>query len=109
MEKMKEQFICEQIKPVEGTLDTSSMSIGEPGFPGKFIWRKQEYELDTILEKWKETTNCKHGGDEKYLRRHWYRIKTKCGTTMKIFFERQASSRKERKKRWWLDTILREE
>ena len=48
MEKLKEQFICEQIRPVEGTFDTASMSIGEPGFPGKFIWLKKEYELDSI-------------------------------------------------------------
>lgn len=105
MKTPTETFICEQIKPVAGTFDTSTMTIGEPGFPGKFIWRKTEYELDTILDKWKETSGCTHGGTEKYLRKHWYKIRTKCGITMKIFFERQPSSKKELKKRWWLDRI----
>ena len=109
MKELSEKFICEQIKPVPGTFDTSTMAIGEPGFPGKFTWRNKEYELDTILEKWKETSNCKHGGTEQYVRKHWYRIKTKCGITMKIFFERQASSKKDLKKRWWLDTIIKKD
>ena len=47
----KETFICERIKPVEGTYDASAMSIGEPGFPGQFVWRKKEYFLAEILEK----------------------------------------------------------
>lgn len=104
-----EEFICEQIKPVPSTLDTSSMSFGEPGFPGRFIWRKQEYKLAKILDKWKESGPCRNGSNERYLRRHWFHIITTDDIEMKIFFERQAKSKREIKKRWWLDTIIRQD
>ena len=58
MREPSEKFICERIRPVPGTYDASAMSIGEPGFPGQFIWRKQEYFLAEVLEKWKDTSNC---------------------------------------------------
>jgi 5-methylcytosine-specific restriction endonuclease McrBC GTP-binding regulatory subunit McrB len=51
-----------------------------------------------FLRNGKNTPDCKHGGDERYLRKHWYKITTKCGKTMKIFFERQAESRAKKKK-----------
>lgn len=71
---MKEQFICEPIKPVSSTMDTRPMSLGEPGLPGKFIWREGEYAVDQVLEKWKETSNCTHGSRERYVRKHWFKI-----------------------------------
>jgi hypothetical protein len=109
MKEPSEKFICEQIKPVPGTYDASAMSIGEPGFPGRFIWRKQEYFLAEILEKWKDTSNCRHGGSEKYVRKHWYKIRTACGLIMKIYFERQVKPGASKKKRWWLNTIEKAE
>lgn len=51
---MTERFISEAIKPVAGTSDTAGMVAGEPGIPGRFTWRGTDYEVDSILEKWKE-------------------------------------------------------
>lgn len=102
---MQEQFICDPIKPVVGTMDTRAMTRGEPGLPGKFIWRDEEYTVAEVLEKWKETSPCRSGGGERYVRKHWFRIRTTDGREMKIFFERQARSKRQSKLRWWLYTL----
>ena len=36
---MQDEFVSEAIKPVEGTFDTAGMVCGEPGLPGRFLWR----------------------------------------------------------------------
>jgi hypothetical protein len=102
---MSEEFVSEQIEPVEGSGNPTGMVKGEPGFPRRFFWRGQEYELAEIQAAWKEDGLCKSGGSEKYLRKHWYRISTTNGYEMKIYFERQSRSKPQAKKRWWLYTI----
>ncbi len=105
MEKMPEPFIGDAIKPVEGTMDTRGMTRGEPGLPQRFIWRGEEFVVDAVLERWKETSSCRSGSPERYVRKHWFRIRTTGGQEMKIYFERQARSRRENKLRWRLYTI----
>ena len=78
---------------------------GEPALPMKFTWRKKEYEIKEVVNKWKETGKCKWGSDEVYLRKHWYKIKTKDGKVMNIYFERQARSASQKTKRWWINSI----
>ena len=46
---MKDEFVSEPIKPVEGTFDTGGMTRGEPGLPGRFIWRDKEYIVAEVL------------------------------------------------------------
>ncbi len=103
---MREQFISEPLKPVTASSDTRSMSTGEPGLPGEFKWRKELIRVESVVRRWKETSPCRHGSGEKYVRKHWYEIRTDSGRLMKIYFERQARSRLEVKKRWWLFTIV---
>ena len=102
---MSEEFVSEPIKPVEGTFDITAMTRGEPGLPGRFIWRNKEYEVVDVLRAWKELGPCESGGPEKYLRKHWFRINTKEGPEMTIYFERQPRSKRQNKMRWWLYTI----
>ncbi len=102
---MTEQFVSEAIKPVAGTFDTASMAIGEPGLPGRFLWRDTEYTVAKVLEKWKESGPCKSGSSEMYLRKHWFKIKCTDGTEMTIYFERQPRSKRQNKTRWWLYSI----
>ena len=99
-----EKFISEAIVPVLGSFATSAMSGGEPGLPLKFRWRNDEYEVLRVLEKWKTTGNCRGGGSEQYLRKHWFRIETVNGVEMQIYFDRQPRA-KQNKKRWWLATV----
>ena len=105
MKEPTEKLISEEVKPVTGTYDLSAMTTGAPGFPGKFVWRNREYVLAEVLERWKDTSDCRHGGDEKYVRKHWYKIRTTCGLIMKIYFERQVKRGSSPKRRWWLYTI----
>ena len=104
---MKETLISERIVPEKDSFNTRDMSGGSPGFPGQFTWRKREYVLDRVLETWRETSPCRHGADEQYVRKHWFRIATVNGPEMKIYFERQPRSGRELKKRWWLFTVLK--
>ena len=104
---MSEEFVSEPIKPVPGTFDTTAMTRGEPGLPGRFKWRDKEYTITDVLEAWKESGPCKSGGPEMYLRKHWFKIKTENGAEMTIYFERQARAKRQNKTRWWLYTISR--
>ncbi len=101
---MTEQFISAAIQPVVDTFDTARMSAGEPGLPRQFRWKSQTIQIARVLKAWKETGPCHHGSGEKYVRKHWFEVLTDSGDTMKIYFERQPRSRKN-KTRWWLFTI----
>lgn len=102
---MQDEFVSEAIKPVEGTFDTAGMVCGEPGLPGRFLWRGKEYEVAEVLEKWKESGRCKSGSMEMYLRKHWFKIRCSGGLEMTIYFERQPRAKRENKARWWLYTV----
>jgi len=78
------------------------MARGEPGLPGRFAWRGEEYVVAEVLAKWKESGRCKSGSTEMYLRKHWFRIKTQDALEMTIYFERQPKSKAQNKTRWWL-------
>ena len=98
---MKERFIGENIQPATSTADISRMASGEPGLPQRFVWRNRDIEVEQLIRSWKETSPCKHGGKEQYLRKHWYEFRSG-DTTYKIYFERQARSKSQRTRRWWL-------
>lgn len=99
---INEMFIGETITPQATAYDSASMTLGEPGVPTGFRWRKKNYTVLEVLEKWKEHGNCSHGSGERYLRKHWYRIRTSDGSEMKIYFQRQAKSKAQNKARWRL-------
>ena len=101
---MAEQFISAAIQPVVGTIDASRMSTGEPGLPRQFRWGSQTIQIVRVLKSWRETGPCRHGSGETYVRKHSFEVLTDSGDTMKIYFERQPRSRRN-KCRWWLFTI----
>lgn len=104
---MAEEFVSEAIKPVPGALDTRGMTRGEPGLPLRFVWRDREYAVGEVLDRWKTTGPCTSGSGERYVRKHWFRIRTTGGEEMKLYCERQPRSGRERLKRWWLYTVIR--
>jgi phosphoribosylglycinamide formyltransferase-1 len=104
---MREEFVSELIKPVAGAFDTAAMTRGEPGLPERFVWREEEYAVADVLETWKELGPCRTGGPERYLRKHWFKVRTENGLEMTLYFERQARSKNGSKARWWLYTINR--
>ncbi len=101
---MAEQFISAAIQPVAGTFDASQMAAGEPGLPWQFRWKTQTISVARVLKTWRETGPCHHGSGERYVRKHWFEVLTDSGDKMKIYFERQPRSPRNRS-RWWLFTI----
>ena len=97
---MTSHFVSEPIKPVVATADTSRMAAGEPGLPREFVWRGETVAIAEVIRSWKDTGPCTHGSGERYVRKHWYEVRTEAGQRMKIYFERQSRSRQ----RWWLFT-----
>jgi len=100
----QEEFVGEALEPLEGGFTTAGVAPGEPVLPARFRWRGREYMIERVLRTWKEASGCKHGSGESYLRKHWYHIRTTDGVELKIYFERQARSASQRRKRWWIYT-----
>lgn len=98
---MPEQFISEPIEMAYRSQDTGPMARGRPGTPERFFWRGDEYRVAEVLEMW-DQTGPGLGGGSRYLRKHWYRIRTTDGDEMKLYFERKARSNREIIRRWWL-------
>ena len=99
-----EQFVSEAIRPDIGTVDTARMAAGEPGLPRVFRWKTHTIRIASIVRTWRETGPCDHGSSEAYVRKHWFEVVTDAGQIMKIYFERQPRSGKNRN-RWWLYTV----
>lgn len=102
---MSHTFVSEPITPDTSAMQTRMMASGAPAPPNTFRWRDQSYKIQGIIDQWKESAPCKHSGTEMYLRKHWFHIRTTDGSEMKIYFERQARSKAQKKQRWWLYTI----
>ena len=99
---MGRQFVGEPIEPDPDALDAARMAAGEPGLPLRFHWRGRPVRVTRVLRSWRETGPCRHGSGERYVRKHWYEVRTDAGSTLTIYFERQSRSRADRTRRWWL-------
>ena len=89
---MNETFIGEAIRPEDMSFSLSPMAMGKPGLPRKFSWKGRSFTVIEVLEEWKEAGDCRHGSGERYVRKHWFRIRTTEALEMKIYFERQKRS-----------------
>jgi hypothetical protein len=87
-----ETFIGEAITPEDTSFCASPMAMGKPGLPRTFSWKGARFSVREVLEEWKEAGNCRHGSGERYVRKHWFRVRTTENLEMKIYFERQARS-----------------
>ncbi|MFC1765679.1 DUF6504 family protein [Planctomycetota bacterium] len=103
------QFVSETITPVFSDGPSQPHVPGEPILPQGFRWRDTEYTIETVVKVWKENGPCRSGASELYLRKHWYQLRMTDGCEMEVYFERQARSAKQQKKRWWLYTLTKPE
>jgi len=101
----RSQFVSEPIEPVGASFDTGAMSTGAPGLPARFRWRGREHRVARVLETWKTAGPCRNASDERYVRRHYYRVATEDGAEMEIYFERQVRRGQNPKRRWWLAAV----
>jgi hypothetical protein len=103
-DSMKEQFVGQGITPEDASFSTSAMAMGKPGLPHKFSWNGKSYSILEVLEEWKEAGDCRQGSGERYVRKHWFRVRTSDDLEMKIYFERQGRS--SGGSRWRLYSIV---
>jgi phosphoribosylglycinamide formyltransferase-1 len=97
-----QHFISEGLKPLTETVIPSSFAIGAPLLPARFLWRNETLCIEAILEQWKETSPCRHGSGERYVRKHWFRLRLVSGEEMTVYFERQLRFHGQGRTRWWL-------
>jgi hypothetical protein len=100
---MNETFIGEAIVPEDVSFTVLPMASGSPGLPRTFLWRGEQFSVHEVLEEWKEHGDCRHGSGERYLRKHWFRVRTTDNVEMRIYFERQGRS--SGGSRWRLYTL----
>ncbi|HJW13321.1 MAG TPA: DUF6504 family protein [Thermoanaerobaculia bacterium] len=103
---MKESLISEPIEPMMEDLAEVPFSVGEPILPARFRWRGVEYRVESVLESWKEYSQGTRQMPDRYLRKHWFHVRTTDGSTMKIYFERSVRSKGTERARWWLFTVV---
>ena len=89
---MNETFVGEAILPEDMSFTVAPMARGLPGLPRKFSWRGRDYAVLEVLEEKKETGDCTHGSGERYVRKHWFTVRTTGDLVMRIYFERQERS-----------------
>ncbi|HKK05263.1 MAG TPA: DUF6504 family protein [Gammaproteobacteria bacterium] len=101
---MHERFVSERITPLADSHDTGRMALGEPGLPREFTWRGQTVRVASVLRTWRDTGPCRHGSGERYVRKHWYEVRTDDGRRMKLYFDRKPRGR-ALSPRWWLYSV----
>jgi hypothetical protein len=112
---LKESLISEPIEPVMEDAGRNPFTVdrvfeaGEPFLPTGFRWRGTEYRIEQVLEAWKEYTSGTKQMPERYLRKHWFRVRVDGGLEVKIYFERHVRSAGSARARWWLFTIVGKE
>jgi phosphoribosylglycinamide formyltransferase-1 len=101
---MPERFIGRPLTPEPGSCFGAPVAIGAPALPAVIAWNHERIEVAELLAAWKESGPCRGGSSERYLRKHWFHIRTSGGREMKLYFERQP--RTGQKNRWHLYSIL---
>lgn len=99
------EFISEPITPDARTFDAAAMATGVPGLPTGFTWRDRHFQIDAIISSWKESESCTHGSGERYLRKHFWKVRVMTGETMTLYALRKVKRGENPKQRWWLYTI----
>ena len=106
MSNSGEKLISEAVKPLfEGGPEDGTVVAGEPLVPGALVWRGTTYPVLRVLSSGKGLGPCSHGSDERYVRKHWYRIETTDRMVMRVYFERRPRAGAKAARRWWLYTI----
>ena len=101
-----EEFVSELITPQRGTFDTGAMGAGLPGLPAGFEWRGESRRIVALLEEWKQSApEGGRAGGERYLRRHYFRLRMSDEAVWTVYFLRQTPRSGSPKKRWFLYAV----
>jgi hypothetical protein len=103
-----EEFVSEPLVPHAGTFDVRDMAAGLPGLPTGFDWRGESHQVGQRLETWKQSVaEGGRSGGERYLRRHYFRLRMSDGAIWTVYFVRQAPRGASGRQRWFLWTVQR--
>lgn len=104
-----EEFISQPLRPHARTFQTGDMARGLPGLPAGFDWNGESHPILTLLESWKTSTaEGGRAGGERYLRRHYYRLRMADQTVWTVYFLRQSPRGGSPRLRWFLQSIAHE-
>ncbi len=103
MKPLEQEFISEDIIPLNSSFNAGSMAYGDPGFPSSFTWRGTEYRVKNLLQTEKSLRNCRNGSGEKYINKHYYVFETETGEIMSVYRKRSGT----KKDSWVLYTLQR--
>ncbi len=103
---MAKRLVSAELRPVATAGFLGTPRVGDPGLPRQFLWGTRALLLREVLDQWKESGPCRSGGGERYVRKHWFRVRAADDTVLTVYFDRQA--RTGAKRRWWLYTITEE-
>lgn len=96
------EFVSERLQP-KGEEFALPAAVGDPALPLRFTWRGSTREVRQIRRRWKGVEPDRtHGGDERYVHRHWFELAMDDGTIWTLYFLRQPDSRRTAKARWWI-------
>ena len=98
-------FVGEIIRPAANADALTAAGPGGPLLPQRFSWRDRELRVGTVLRAWSETGPCRHGSGERYVRRHWFRVRTQAGSVLEIYFDRQPRRGRPATERWCLYAV----
>ena len=103
-----EEFVSEPITPQKGTFDAGAMAAGLPGLPRGFVWRGESCLIVAQLDAWKHSAaEGGRAGGERYLRRHYFRLRMTNESVWTVYFVRQPPRGGSSKIRWFLYSIER--
>lgn len=103
MSLLEQDFISEDITPLDSSFNPEDMASGAPGLPAAFVWRGRAYRVKTMLTTQKSLRNCRSGSGEKYINKHYYVFQTESGEVMTVYRKRSGS----KKNTWVLYTLQR--
>src|SRR5512146_2545970 len=99
----RERLISEPIAPVPDAEPADHPhEMGEPVLPSRFRFRETEFRVDAVLEGWKSYSPRAANTRGRYVRRHWYRIRTDSGRVLTIYFVRTTQTGSRKEKGWWV-------
>lgn len=99
------EFVSEPICPDAGTFDAAAMATGTPGLPTGFSWRDRHFQIGEVLSAWKASESFNHAGGERYLRKHFWKVRLNTGEIATVYALRKVKAGENTKRRWWLYTL----
>jgi hypothetical protein len=100
------RFVSEPIRPTSAPISAAALAAGTPSLPEGFTWRKTEHRIAEVLDESKITAR-ESFSNEKYVRRHQFRVRMEDGAVWTVYFLRQPgrSSGGRKAPRWFLLSV----